>query len=305
MKILIITSSIDLTCDYIIKKYGDKINFYRLNIDFFNTYEISITNNSVNIRNIFWDISLNEIHSIYYRKISFPNLTNIFEKKYHYYIHREIFSIVEGIIESFDGICLSKPSVLRKADNKIVQLKIAQEIGFNVPKLNICNSSSSLKKFLNKHDCIVKPISYGKIENGDNLSIMQTNKVDEKISSQTLSYSPAYFQKFIEKDFDLRVTIVGSKIFPVKIISKNKVDWRKEYKTLYYETFSLPQKIEKMCMQLLKQLNLMFGAIDLLFKDNEFYFLEINANGQWAWLENELNLPISNEIINLLSSKKI
>jgi len=248
LRVLIITSSVDLTCDYIIKKYGSAINFYRFNIDLFNDYEVSIKNHSINIRNKFWNINTREIHAIYYRKISFQNLTNIFNKQYHYYIHREIFSVVEGIIESFDGICLSKPSILRNADNKIIQLKFAQQIGFIVPELNICNSSSQIKKFTKKYECIVKPISYGKIENGNNQLVMQTNKVDNDISYQTLSYCPAYFQKFIEKDFDVRVTIVGNTIFPVKIFSRNKVDWRKDYKTLRYEPFTLPPEIEKMCV---------------------------------------------------------
>ncbi len=242
-------------------------------LTFFNSYEISIKNHSINIRNKFWDIDTSEVHAIYYRKISFQNLSNVFDKKYHYYIHREIFSIVEGVIESFDGICLSKPSILRKADNKIVQLKYAQEIGLVIPELNICNSSSHLKEFLNKYECIVKPISYGKIENGNNPLVMQTNKVNKDISCQTLPYSPAYFQKFIEKDFDVRVTIVGNTIFPVKIFSKNKVDWRKDYKTLRYEPFTLPPEIEKMCMLFLEQLNLTFGAIDFLVKDNKYYLL--------------------------------
>lgn len=42
MKILIITSSIDYTVDYIISKYKD-VNFYRLNVDLFDSYQILIS----------------------------------------------------------------------------------------------------------------------------------------------------------------------------------------------------------------------------------------------------------------------
>jgi glutathione synthase/RimK-type ligase-like ATP-grasp enzyme len=49
---------------------------------------------------------------------------------------------------------------------------------------------------------------------------------------------------------------------------------------------------------------LSFGAIDIIKKLNgEYVFLEINPNGQWAWLETELDLKISDEIINYLTLK--
>ena len=47
--------------------------------------------------------------------------------------------------------------------------------------------------------------------------------------------------------------------------------------------------------------NMKFGVFDFVVKDNEYYFLEINANGQWAWLEKELNIDISSSLFNYLS----
>ena len=39
---------------------------------------------------------------------------------------------------------------------------------------------------------------------------------------------------------------------------------------------------------------LTFGAIDLILTpDGEYVFLEVNINGQWAYLEDMLALPIS------------
>jgi glutathione synthase/RimK-type ligase-like ATP-grasp enzyme len=28
-----------------------------------------------------------------------------------------------------------------------------------------------------------------------------------------------------------------------------------------------------------------FGAIDLIFHNNEYYFIEINPTGEWSWLQ--------------------
>ncbi len=47
--------------------------------------------------------------------------------------------------------------------------------------------------------------------------------------------------------------------------------------------------------------NIEFGAFDFIVtKSNVWVFLEINPNGQWLWLEQKLNLSISDEILKLL-----
>lgn len=63
----------------------------------------------------------------------------------------------------------------------------------------------------------------------------------------------------------------------------------------------LPDAILNQCISLLKILNLRFGAIDfILDKNGNYIFLEINPNGQWAWIEKQTGYKISNEITNLL-----
>ena len=56
-----------------------------------------------------------------------------------------------------------------------------------------------------------------------------------------------------------------------------------------------------MKISLLETLHLEFGAIDfILGEDGEYYFLEINPNGQWAWIECRTNYRIAAEIAKLL-----
>lgn len=55
------------------------------------------------------------------------------------------------------------------------------------------------------------------------------------------------------------------------------------------------------CINLVKDLNLRFGAIDLVCDlDGDYWFLEINPNGQWAWIENQTKLPIASSIVDEL-----
>ncbi len=49
---------------------------------------------------------------------------NKIDSKYHNHCFREVFAFVEGIAESFTGKCLSKPSIIKRADNKVFQAKL-------------------------------------------------------------------------------------------------------------------------------------------------------------------------------------
>ena len=63
----------------------------------------------------------------------------------------------------------------------------------------------------------------------------------------------------------------------------------------------LPEKVKHECKMMLANYNLVFGAFDyIVTPNNNWVFLELNPNGQWLWLEEALNLDISNKIIEYL-----
>jgi glutathione synthase/RimK-type ligase-like ATP-grasp enzyme len=62
----------------------------------------------------------------------------------------------------------------------------------------------------------------------------------------------------------------------------------------------LPKDITDKCVEFVKKLGLVFGAIDLVKSFDKFYFLEINPNGEWAWLQKEAGLPIAETIVDYL-----
>ena len=97
------------------------------------------------------------------------------------------------------------------------------------------------------------------------------------------------------------MTCIGDRAFAVRIDSDDKLDWRKNYAGLRYSIIECPQIIMKQCFQLMEDFGLKFGAFDFIVnKSDEWIFLEINPNGQWLWLEKELDIPISQGIIQYL-----
>lgn len=299
-KILIFTSTYDKTCDYLMSKYRDS-NFYRFDFDNFSSYKVTTSSDGFKIINSSYaDIDTNTCKSIYFRKPTHENLDNIFDEKYHNFAHREAYSLIEGITESFAGTCLSKPSIMRRAGNKVSQAMLAKKVGFIMPELIITNDLIEVNK-LKIQQSIVKPLSMGTVLEKHTKEFVQTNMINLDFDLNSLKYAPAYFQKYMEKDFEVRITFVGKKAFPVKIDSENKIDWRKPGNNIKYSLCELPNSIYSKCLDFLKSSEMQFGCFDFIVKDNEWYFLEMNSNGQWAWLEFETNLCISEEIVRLLN----
>lgn len=301
MTILIITNSYDLTSDYIINKYSHVTDIFRFNTDNFSKYNIVLTDeeNYIEYKNGSKKIDLNLCESIYFRKIALPTLDD-YEEKYREFMYKEMLSVVHGIAEIFGDKVLTRPSILRRADNKVVQMKYAKQIGFNISESMITNSDLDAKEFCDNTHSIIKPISTGQIINNKKKYILQTNLVNLEKSVMDLEYAPSYFQKYLEKDYEVRLTVINKEFYGVRIDSTNKIDWRKSSANLSYSLIEVPLDIKNQCLAIMDKLNIEFAAFDFIIKNETYYFLEFNANGQWLWLEIELELNISKSIVEYL-----
>ena len=302
-KILVITSCIDYTVDYIIDKYKDIATFYRVNIDKFEEYEFILRDNYTwQINSLNWKVNLNEINSIYYRKPVLPNL-DVYNPAYHNMIAKDIISLINGIVDSFDRIVLTKPFILRKVENKIYQTKLANECGLIMPNSLVTNEFVMANRFISNNKTIIKPISTGKIVDKGKIRLFNTSIISKNVSD--INLTPIYLQEYIDKLFEVRVTIINQHIYPVKIIPYNEVDWRIEQEKNIYELIDIPNQVKYKCINLMNKMNINFGAFDFIVnKRGEYIFLEVNPNGQWLWLEEELNINISNKIVSYLLEEK-
>ena len=120
--------------------------------------------------------------------------------------------------------------------------------------------------------------------------------------------APVTFQEKVEKASDIRVTVVEDDVFAAEILSQarqsSKVDWRAtDDPDLEHRPHKLPATLADQCRRLVSKLGLGFGAIDFALKpDGTYVFFEINPNGEWLWLEDQLSLPISDSIAGWLST---
>ena len=206
---------------------------------------------------------------------------------------------------------------IRQADYKPLQLQTAARIGFNIPETLFTSSPKRAKEFIKKYrETIIKPVANDypiDLEKGTGM-LFFAHKLDsrDKVDLSGLHLAPAIFQQAIDTKADLRVTVVGDQVFPAIIIDENPQydkhirDWRiGTYKgKLKISAYELPKNITEQCVALVRKLNLRFGAIDLVIdKNDKIWFLEINPNGQWAFVEEETGQPMGKALAGLLSGR--
>ncbi len=210
---------------------------------------------------------------------------------------------------SFSGIWINDPIKTYEAENRILQLRTAKEIGFNIPKTLITNDPLAIKKFCDRNTgkkAIIKVLHHHRIDIGSKSFSFFTKDIDEMIleRKENIVISPVIVQTKIKRKSEIRVTIIGNKIFAFELIPEYK-----EYSdihTISEKNFAikeviLERRISSLCTTLTKQFGLTMSSIDLvLSKNNKVFFLEINPIGDWHWIEKRTNTPITETVCQLI-----
>ncbi len=318
-KIIVISNKSDITSDFIIKALKIKqIPFYRFNTEeltksIYITLDFDSDSFKLYDSNLNQTFDLKDFTGVYYRRPELPSINDYgLTDGEIQFLKNEIIYTLEGVYKLLRRAYWVSPLFsIREAENKIYQLEIAKSLGLKIPNSIITNDYNLAFNFYedNNKNCIIKPIKSGLIEDVNESKVVFTNFIETfPTETNKLTASPTYFQSHILKKGDIRVIAVGNKIFATFIESQDhintKTDWRKGEIKLVHRKINLPSEIERKCNLLLRSLKLRYGAIDFILNQNdEYVFLEINPNGQWAWIEKQTDYKITDAIVNLLQNE--
>lgn len=203
---------------------------------------------------------------------------------------------------------LNAPRIINEWDRrKISQLVVAQKLGFAVPTTVITNRWRNILD--NLPEKVVMKMGVGSLYVAGKPKIMYSTALSNNKSQLPIHTNPfpGIWQSYLSKKREWRVTVVGKKIFSVAIYTTKQAndDWRKHQHTdhVTFVEETLPKELQQRCLTLLEHMGLRFGAIDFIEDENgNFTFLEINTNGQYAWLEQKLGVPIAAAIASELAA---
>ena len=195
------------------------------------------------------------------------------------------------------------------AQDRVSDRILAQSLGLKIPKFLFSNDPARLREFnkqmksgilfreLDQHhlfDRKHRPLSF-RMQKITEHNLKQTHL-------KTLKHAPCYFEEYIDKIYEVRAYVVGRKVLSCRIDSqqslKAKHDWREyDFDQVKFAAMRLPAPISRALLSFAKQREMHFASFDLIFsKSKNFYFLEMNRPGAWAYIEGLSGLPIAESI---------
>lgn len=252
------------------------------------------------------------IKSIFYRRPTHYAVDSALPPTVQAFAENEASKGFGGILRSLDCFWVSHPDALRAAAFKPRQLKVAASLGLRSPRSLITNDPAAALRFYEECEgrIIYKTLHGGNIAAGpDQYDAIYTSIVTRQSLEciDRVKYTAHLFQEFIDKAFELRITVIGQQVFAAAVYSQHsqaaRVDFRADYSDLSYDVYRLPDEIAEKCRALVRRLGLQYGAIDMAVTPmGDFVFFEINPNGQYQWIEYYTKLPLTETLADLLVS---
>lgn len=318
MNVLIITRSDDNACIETVsselKKRG--ANPIRLNSDRYPdlvqlSCEYSRQGNRRILKTDQGEYSLDDIESVWYRRFNAGAALPAELGDTHAASIQETRRTLFGTIAALPCFHLDPLESVRRTDHKELQLEYAIQLGLEAPKTLFSNDPDEVTGFFDAVDgkMVTKMQHSFAIYREGIENVVFTNVINhaDLDALDSLRYCPMTFQEHIEKKLELRVTVVGNKIMTAAIDSQRQdnttIDWRRDGVGLIdlWTDYQLPIEIEQKLLRLTAHLGLNYAACDFIVTpDDQLIFLEVNAVGEFFWLERSPGLPISAAIADVL-----
>jgi glutathione synthase/RimK-type ligase-like ATP-grasp enzyme len=312
--ILVITKTNDNTADYVLQKMRNRgVSYVRLDSDKFAMASVSLyfetTLPSIIVMPSNQRIQLEDISAIWLRRLVQPEVSNNFSnKEARIFAEQEENFMLRWLVDSFSCSIIDREADIIKARNKFTQLQLAKDIGLQIPPTLVTNDPFAARQFVDeyKHVAIKSIAGYGRrLENG--FEAIYTHIVTPEIFKKfdSIRFAPVCLQQYINKKFELRITVVGEKIFACRLnsqqSSKTKIDWRKGNVFIEHSKYSIEPDVETKILKMMRYFHIHFAAFDFIMTPNdELVFLEMNPGGQFVWIEELTGMPITDALIDEL-----
>jgi glutathione synthase/RimK-type ligase-like ATP-grasp enzyme len=211
------------------------------------------------------------------------------------------------------ALWVNNPAAALEAENKMVQLHAAREAGLEFPATLMSSDPVEIRRFAAVHGTVVyKPFqshtwqdaatgrmfsSYARVVDADMLR-----------DDASLRQCPGIYQKLVDKQYDLRVTVIGDQAFAARLDSPPQgdfIDWRiaSLAETMRASAAELPSSYLDRLRDFMRRLRIVFGCVDLAVDSEGVpHFLEVNQAGQFLFVEQAVpSLPLLRATCALLS----
>ncbi len=262
------------------------------------TFRVSRDGTSRSLSHI---LGLDAVSSVWWRRPHPTQVPGSMRSADDDYRQAECDGFLQGLLWSMPALWVNDPGADRTANRKLVQLETAYRAGFAVPETLITNDAGEARSFIESRP---GPVVFKRTGTGRG-AFTETRIVTPADIDLLpgIRNSPTIFQDYIHAECDLRIVWVDGIEWVVRIDSQagvGRVDSRLDTSVAFTRD-RLPASVSKSLSTLMGALGLAFGVLDLrVGRDGEVWFLEVNPQGQFAYLEIKTGLPIFESLANLL-----
>lgn len=229
---------------------------------------------------------------------------------------REAEAISRFLFDRFRDLPWLSDPESATSEEKILTLRSAKKNGLRVPKSIITNRREEVLRTFGEGDkVVIKPITdpHGFLDR-ENQSFHRI--FAEPLDRSTLkelphSFFPSFFQERIERSHEVRSFYLDGSFYSTALFtppSEQRIDIKlangmQEDMTKMNRT-RIPGEVKKALIELMKELGLNSGSIDLLVRpDGEHFFLEVNPVGQFIGYGEQVNYALDRKIAEWLHQK--
>jgi len=210
------------------------------------------------------------------------------------------------------AVWLGHPS--NSIPNKLVTLKLAAELGLEVPRTMVTNNLEDLQQFVREcGEVVTKPAS-------DVLRSTLANRVfgtytsvvpESMLKDEPWQASfPSMFQEKLEKRYEIRVFYLDGKCYSMAMFTQDRASTSVDFRKYSYGDpvrtvpYMLPAKVEALLRELMRSLRLETGSIDMVrATDGRFVFLEVNPVGQFGMVSRPCNYFLERKVATALADR--
>lgn len=259
------------------------------------------------------EFDLSEVEAVWHRRLSVAaRLPRGMDAQLRAASVGESRAALLGVLAGLKAFRVDHEQAIRRAEQKPLQLRVARELGMEVPRTLVTNDPAAVREFYEACGgrLITKMLSsFAVYDREGRENVVFTNPVgpEDLEDLMGLSLCPMTFQERVEKRLELRATVVGRRVFTASIDSQTSAraahDWRRDGVALVDEwrPHELPSEVERRLLSLMDFFGLNYGAADfILTPDGRHVFLELNPSGEFFWLEHGPGLDISGALAEVL-----
>lgn len=252
-------------------------------------------------------LDLADVGCVYYRRpttFEFPDKMSAPERKW---AAREARMGLGGVLAALPR-WLNHPADMARAEYKPVQLAAATAAGLRVPDTVVTNDIDAARSFVAASGRVIyKPLSGGGVAEDSTYRLIYATIVDPEELDESVTRTAHLFQAWVPKDHEVRLTVIDEHFHAARIDARSEagaIDWRSDYEHLDYCITDVPTDVRRATLALMRTVRLRFGTLDFVVTpEGDWVFLEVNPNGQWAWIEEETGLPIAASIADALTKE--